>query len=73
MTGFRANKSLGQHFLRDVKVIKKIINSLSIEPTEHVLEVGPARVHLTRYILNIAVHLTAIELDMYLIIGPLPE
>ena len=73
MTGFRAKKSLGQHFLRDVKVIKKIINSLSIEPTEHVLEVGPGRGHLTRSILNRGVPLTAIELDTSLIRGPLAE
>ena len=73
MTGFRAKKSLGQHFLRDSRVITKIIDSLSLEPSDEVLEIGPGRGHLTRSILNKGALLTAIELDSSLIEGPLAE
>ena len=46
-----AKKSLGQNFLKDVNVIKKIINLVSIYD-QHVLEIGPGKGALTNQILK---------------------
>ena len=44
-------KSLGQNFLIDLNIIKKIINLTEIKD-KHVLEVGPGKGALTEEILN---------------------
>ena len=46
-----AKKSLGQNFLKDLNVIKKIINLVSIYD-QHVLEIGPGKGALTNQILK---------------------
>ena len=47
----RAKKSLGQHFLIDKNVIKKIINLVDIK-NKNVIEIGPGKGALTNEILN---------------------
>jgi len=47
----RAKKSLGQNFLIDKNIIKKIINTVSIVNNE-ILEIGPGTGNLTREILK---------------------
>ena len=47
----RAKKSLGQNFLIDKNVIKKIIDTANISEKD-VLEVGPGTGNLTREILK---------------------
>ena len=47
----RAKKSLGQNFLIDDKVLKKIVNCIEIED-KAILEIGPGTGNLTKYILN---------------------
>lgn len=47
----RAKKSLGQHFLRDLNIAKKIVDSLDCEQTNKVLEIGPGMGVLTQYLL----------------------
>ena len=47
----KAKKSLGQNFLEDKNIIKKIINTTKIE-NETILEVGPGTGNLTKYILK---------------------
>ena len=44
-------KSLGQHFLVDQNIIKKIINSVEVE-NRHIVEIGPGDGALTEEILN---------------------
>jgi 16S rRNA (adenine1518-N6/adenine1519-N6)-dimethyltransferase len=47
----RAKKSLGQHFLRDANIARKIVKTLAIGPRDAVLEIGPGRGALTAHIL----------------------
>jgi len=44
-------RSLGQNFLTDPNIARKIVDALDIKPGEHVLEIGPGRGALTRFIL----------------------
>ena len=58
-----AKKSLGQNFLIDKNIIKKIINSVNIR-NKNVLEIGPGKGALTEEILkNNPKSLTLIEKD----------
>ena len=61
----RAKKALGQHFLVDQGVAKRIVASL--EPSEtaaDVLEIGPGMVVLTQYVLGRGdLNLKMVELD----------
>jgi 16S rRNA (adenine1518-N6/adenine1519-N6)-dimethyltransferase len=45
-----AKKSLGQHFLRDANIARKIVKALEIAPGETVLEIGPGPGALTGFI-----------------------
>ncbi len=47
----RAKKSLGQNFLVDKGIIKKICNSGNITSNDNVLEIGPGTGNLTEFIL----------------------
>ena len=47
----RAKKYLGQHFLNDEAIAKKIVDSLSLE-TDYVLEIGPGMGVLTKYLVE---------------------
>ena len=49
---FKAKKSLGQNFLIDKNIIKKIINCSEITSTDTVLEVGPGTGNLTDEIIK---------------------
>ena len=48
----RPKKSLGQHFLRDLNIARKIVDSLRLEATPHVVEVGPGMGVLTQFLLE---------------------
>src|SRR5262249_46610174 len=54
---------LGQHFLRDLSVVKTIIAAAELAPEETALEIGPGRGVLTGEILGRGGTLLAIELD----------
>ena len=47
----KAKKSLGQNFLIDTNILKKIISIVKIE-NKSILEVGPGTGNLTTYILK---------------------
>ena len=49
---FRHKKSLGQHFLKDQNIIRKIADSSEIEPEEKIWEIGPGKGVLTAEILK---------------------
>ena len=46
-----AKKSLGQNYLIDKNIIKKIINSVKIK-NNHIVEIGPGKGALTREIIK---------------------
>lgn len=60
----RAKKNLGQHFLTDMEIAIKIVNSLKAEGINHVLEIGPGMGVLTKYLLqNTNFETSVIEID----------
>ncbi len=57
-------KSLGQHFLKDEKIIHKIVESLNQHSFKNLLEVGPGGGALTKHLIKIPrVSFKAVELD----------
>src|SRR6185295_2939639 len=57
-------KSLGQHFLKDENVCKKIVDSLQQCSFTQLLEIGPGGGALTKYLLKIpGINFKAVELD----------
>ncbi len=63
----RPKKSLGQNFLKDENIARKIIASLSLTPDDSVLEIGPGTGVLTKYLIQIASKVVAVEIDKNLI------
>lgn len=59
----RANKALGQNFLIDMNIRKKIITAMEIEAGDYVLEIGPGTGSLTELLLDMDVNLKVIEID----------
>lgn len=59
----RAKKHLGQHFLNDENIARKIGNTLSFEGYNDVLEIGPGMGVLTKYLLEKEIEITAMEID----------
>jgi len=47
-----AKRSLGQNFLVDQNICRKIVDALDVQPGDHVLEIGPGRGALTRHIVE---------------------
>jgi len=61
---YTLKKSLGQHFLKDENICKKIVNSLQTHPYKQLLEVGPGGGALTKYLIEIPdITFKAVELD----------
>lgn len=59
----RTKKSLGQHFLRDKNMIRKIADAIPASPNERILEIGPGAGALTEVLLQKYEDVTAIEID----------
>ena len=59
----RPKKHLGQHFLKDAGIARRIAGTLRLSQTENVLEIGPGTGVLTRPLLERPIHLVAVELD----------
>ncbi|GGH45235.1 16S rRNA methyltransferase [Mangrovimonas yunxiaonensis] len=59
----RAKKHLGQHFLNDENIAKKIADTLSLEGYKNVLEIGPGMGVLTKYLLKKDITTYVIEID----------
>jgi 16S rRNA (adenine1518-N6/adenine1519-N6)-dimethyltransferase len=59
----RPKKHLGQHFLKDTSIARKIADTLSLSQTRNVLEIGPGTGVLTRPLLERPVNIIAVELD----------
>jgi 16S rRNA (adenine1518-N6/adenine1519-N6)-dimethyltransferase len=59
----RPRKSLGQHFLNDRNIIRKIVLAIGIDPDDHFVEIGPGHGALTRALLERGVRVDAVEID----------
>ena len=59
----KAKKHLGQHFLTDENIAKKIVDGLSFENYHKVLEVGPGTGVLTKYLLEKDAEIFVAEID----------
>ncbi|MHC5353339.1 16S rRNA (adenine(1518)-N(6)/adenine(1519)-N(6))-dimethyltransferase RsmA [Myroides sp. LJL115] len=63
MDKVRAKKHLGQHFLTDENVAKRIADTLTLNGYNKVLEIGPGMGVLTKYILDKPVETFVVEID----------
>lgn len=59
----KAKKYLGQHFLKDESIAKKIGDTLTLEGYNNVLEIGPGMGVLTKYLVEKDINLIAMDLD----------
>lgn len=60
----KAKKALGQHFLKDETIAKRIVESLLLREESQVLEIGPGTGVLTKYLLeNPKIRLEVAEID----------
>jgi len=61
---YTLKKSLGQHFLKDENISKKIVESLLAFPHKNLVEVGPGAGALTKYLIQLNnTDFKAVELD----------
>jgi 16S rRNA (adenine1518-N6/adenine1519-N6)-dimethyltransferase len=58
-----AKKGLGQHFLIDEQVLRRLISAAELTPSDTVVEVGPGLGILTRELVKEAGHIIAVEVD----------
>lgn len=63
MEKVKAKKHLGQHFLTDENIAKKIADTLQLDGYDLVLEIGPGMGVLTKYLLEKDIETYVIEID----------
>jgi 16S rRNA (adenine1518-N6/adenine1519-N6)-dimethyltransferase len=63
----RPKKRLGQHFLHDPGILRRIADAVEIQPGDTVLEIGPGTGGLTAHLATRATRLLAIEKDRALL------
>lgn len=63
MEKIKPYKSLGQNFLTDMNIRKKIVDSIDIEKDDYVIEIGPGTGALTELLLEHDIQYLGIELD----------
>lgn len=63
MGEFKHKHSLGQNFLKDKKVLTKIIDSVDVKDNDLIIEVGPGQGALTRYLKLFKANLRCFEVD----------
>lgn len=64
MTGVRAKKNLGQHFLKDEGIARRIADTIDGFADLPVIEVGPGTGMLTRFLLEKERDLKVVEIDL---------
>ena len=60
---YKAKKKYGQNFLIDNSIIDKIINSVSINENDKIIEIGPGKGFLTTELINFNTDLYCFEID----------
>jgi 16S rRNA (adenine1518-N6/adenine1519-N6)-dimethyltransferase len=63
----RAKKRFSQNFLKDPRILAKIVEAAEIQPRERVLEIGPGTGELTQVLVQAGACILAVELDKDLI------
>lgn len=63
----KTKKSLGQHFLKDGNMIRKIVDAIPAKPEDRVIEIGPGAGALTGPLLDRFKDLTVIEIDQRMV------
>ena len=63
MRKIKPKKYLGQHFLNDENIARKIVESLSLSNYSNVLEIGPGTGVLTKYLIEKKINLKLVEID----------
>lgn len=61
--GFHFTHSLGQNFILDDELVKRIVQAAQIKSGEEVLEIGPGAGVMTCHLADLGAHVTAVELD----------
>lgn len=59
----RPKKHLGQHFLTDLNTARRIVDSMDYDNSVNVLEIGPGKGVLTKFLLEKNANLKLVELD----------
>lgn len=62
----RAKRKLGQNFLIDPNVARKIVGLLHVQPGDQVLEIGPGRGALSSVLLQSGAQVVGVEKDLHL-------
>ncbi|SHI55328.1 16S rRNA (adenine(1518)-N(6)/adenine(1519)-N(6))-dimethyltransferase RsmA [Thermoclostridium caenicola] len=70
--GLRLTKTLGQNFLTDANIIRKIVETAEVNENDFVLEIGPGIGALTARLAEKAGKVVAVEIDRHLM-EPLAE
>lgn len=70
--GIRPTKQRGQNFVHDANTVRRIVKASGITPDDVVVEIGPGLGSLTLGLLEVARHVTAVEIDEVLA-GQLPQ
>lgn len=60
---YRPKKSLGQNFLRDENILRKIAESVNVGIGNVVIEIGPGQGALTKHLFKKSINFIAIEVD----------
>ncbi|MBX7044704.1 MAG: 16S rRNA (adenine(1518)-N(6)/adenine(1519)-N(6))-dimethyltransferase RsmA [Ignavibacteria bacterium] len=60
---YRPKKFLGQNFLVDENIARKIVASLDVQADDYVIEIGPGQSSLTKYLSELTKNFIAVELD----------
>jgi 16S rRNA (adenine1518-N6/adenine1519-N6)-dimethyltransferase len=59
----KTKKQFGQHWLRNDRVLDRIVTAAQIVPTDRILEIGPGTGILTRRLIDMASAVVAVEID----------
>ncbi|PKD43065.1 16S rRNA (adenine(1518)-N(6)/adenine(1519)-N(6))-dimethyltransferase RsmA [Rhodohalobacter barkolensis] len=63
----RTKKSLGQHFLKDPNMIRKIVDSIPAQKSDRIVEIGPGAGAITGLILQEYDDVVAVEIDQRMV------
>lgn len=61
--GIRPTKQRGQNFVTDANTVRRIVRAANLTPADVVVEIGPGLGSLTLGLLEVAQHVTAVEID----------
>ena len=63
MKNFEYKKSLGQNFLIDKNIVRKIVDSIDLEDKSLIIEVGPGNGALTKELVKLKANVISFEID----------